>query len=404
MADKGCQPLNGRASKLLTQCGFRWAQRGTVRAIGVGNSLRRIDDMSLLVVPQALSAVRELPSLARSARDDLDETLLGPSPEMAAVRAWVQQAAQLEATVLIEGETGTGKEVIAQALHALSGRRGPLIAVNVADLSRELAEAELFGVVRGAYTGATDRPGRLELAHEGTLFLDEAGDLPRGVQARLLRVLETGRFSRVGDPRERGARFRLILAVQQSPGRLLAEQRWRRDFLFRVGRLHLALPPLSARGRDVLFLANHFLARLGAGPLPLEAHAELLEHLWPGNVRELATAVERAVFLAGTRPVAARDIVAAARSLLGGASATPDERVVRRRTAQLRGQAGERADVVRAAERAHLEALLQRHAFQVGRAAQTLGISKAYLYRRLRTLGISLPTRQRSGASVLEGH
>lgn len=337
-------------------------------------------------------------------RDALEETLIGPSREMAVVRALVRQAAKSDATVLLEGETGTGKEIVAQALHALSNRRGPLVAVNLAELSQEMAEAELFGVVTGAYTGAIDRRGRMEMAHSGTLFLDEAADLPRAVQARLLRVLESGAFSRVGEPKERVTDFRLVVAVQRSPAALVTEQRWRPDFLYRVGRLHLRLPPLVARGHDTLFLANHFLARFGAAALPHGAQTELLEHRWPGNVRELANAVERAVFLAGARSVGAQDIVAAARSLAAGGLTAGLDHLPLHRVARLRAGVDGRVEAVRAAERAHLEEILHRHAFQVGSAAQTLGISKAYLYRRLRTLGISLPNRRPSRASVLEGH
>ncbi len=328
----------------------------------------------------------------------VEKRLLGECAALHQVREGVVRAAPLAVPVLVEGDTGTGKEIVSQLLHEHSGRRGRFVPVNVADLRQDMAEAELFGTVRGAFTDATERAGRFEDADGGTLLLDEAADLPRSLQARLLRVLETGLFSRVGETRERKASCRLVITVQVSPSRLLLDGRWRPDFLYRVGRLHFTLPALAARGTDLLLLANGFLAAAGEPPLEVHAQEELSAYHWPGNVRELAHAVERAVFVANGRSVSAGDIVAAARLLMPGAPEVKRGDALALRSPRWDQDRGSRTHVVRLAERAHIEEVLRNHGFHVRAAAVALGISRTHLYRRLRELGIALPLSDGSGA------
>lgn len=325
--------------------------------------------------------------------DPFAARLIGECTAIRHVREMVRRAAPLGVPVLIEGETGTGKEIVAQLLHDFSGRTGRLVAVNVAEMRPDIAEAELFGTVRGAFTDAGDRAGYFEVADRGTLLFDEAADLPRSLQARLLRVLETGTFSRVGETRARTASFRLIITVQESPGRLVADGRWRPDFLHRVARLHVTLPQLAARGDDRLLLTNVFLKAAGQATLELGAQEELGRHSWPGNVRELAHAVERACFAANGRRISGTDIVSAAKALIGTAASGGADTVIVPMVGAPPAGAGRR-EAIRLAERAHLEAVLREHGYRVRAAAVALGMSRANLYRRLRALGIESPVRR----------
>jgi two-component system, NtrC family, response regulator HydG len=230
--------------------------------------------------------------------DDLDETLLGTHPAMVSIRAAIRRVAASSIPVLIEGETGTGKELIAAALHRLSGRRGPYVPVNIATLPEQLADAELFGAERGAYTGAhARRVGLVEHASNGTLLLDEAGDLPVWLQSKLLRVFEDGCVRPLGANGERRVTFRLVVATQYPPEALLAEQAWRHDFFFRVAGVRVRLPPLRHRQGDVLALASRFVER-SQGKVRDGALEPLATYDWPGNVRQLKRVVERAIALA----------------------------------------------------------------------------------------------------------
>lgn len=256
------------------------------------------------------------PRVAREAHGTVP-ALLGEHPSIVAIRASVARAARLDLPVVVQGETGTGKEIVAQLLHHESARAGRLVALNVAAVPEPLAEGELFGVTRGAYTGAThDRGGILEDANHGTLFLDEASDLARAMQTRLLRVLETGEARRVGGRESRRTSFRLVLSVQHSPAELLAQGRWRADFMYRVAGLTIRLPRLAERGRDIVTLANHYLQLMGLAPLTAGSERTLLTHNWPGNVRELKLAVARAAFEAAGADPKAEEIVTAAGALV----------------------------------------------------------------------------------------
>jgi DNA-binding NtrC family response regulator len=231
--------------------------------------------------------------------------IVGASPALLDCVELVAKAAKSDATLLLTGETGTGKELMARHLHALSARAAePFVAVNCAALPEELLESELFGHEKGAFTGADrQRKGRFELAHHGTLFLDEIGDIPEKVQVRLLRVLQEGQFERVGGQRTRTSDVRIVAATHQDLEARVAAQRFRRDLYFRINVVRIHLPPLRERTGDVALLLAHFVrrhSRLSGRPEPSLAAglAETLVHYdWPGNVRELENLVQRAIVL-----------------------------------------------------------------------------------------------------------
>ena len=244
--------------------------------------------------------------LMRSAREQHGAALLGTSEPMQALRREIELVAASDATVLITGETGSGKELVARALHAAS-RRGeqPLIHVNCAALPETVAESELFGHVRGAFTGAErNRPGKLEVAHGGTLFLDEVGELPLMVQPMLLRALQQGEVQRVGADRPLQVDVRVIAATNRSLADEIAAGRFRDDLFHRLNVYRLHVPPLRRRRGDIPLLAGHFCdqgrLRLGLGPVRTSAETRevLARHDWPGNVRELENLVFRAVLRA----------------------------------------------------------------------------------------------------------
>ncbi len=253
----------------------------------------------------------------RRLRRELDEgrgleALLGDSPAMRAVKALVRQAAPTGVNVLIQGESGTGKELVADALHRLSGRcDGPLIKISCAAIPEALLESELFGHERGAFTGATAaKPGKFELADGGTLLLDEIAEMSPALQAKLLRVLQDGRFQRLGATRELQTDVRLLAATHADIPQALADGRFRPDLYYRINTLQIVLPPLRERRDDIPLLAGHFLNRAAAAmqkavrAIAPRALDQLLAHSWPGNVRELEHVVQRAVALAGDDTIA----------------------------------------------------------------------------------------------------
>ena len=240
--------------------------------------------------------------LGEAAPDAMLETA---SPRMRAVLEVLEKAAPHEASVLLRGESGTGKGVLARALHALSGRRDkPFATVNCPTLTDELLASELFGHARGAFTGAVkDTPGRVEVAEGGTLFLDEIGEISPGLQAKLLRFLQERRFERVGETVTRTADVRIVAASNRDLEAEVKAGRFREDLLYRLDVLSVTVPPLRERAEDILPLARRFLAFFARGQrhppaLSPEAERALLGYPWPGNVRELRNALERAVILA----------------------------------------------------------------------------------------------------------
>lgn len=308
--------------------------------------------------------------------------------------------------VLIQGETGVGKELVAQALHAASRRADqPMVSINCAALPDTLVESELFGHVKGAFTGATvDRAGKFELAHGGTLFLDEVGELSRQVQAKLLRVLQSGQLQRLGSDRERHVDVRVIAASNRNLAQEVKAGRMRADFYHRLSVYPLQVPPLRERGRDVLQLCGHFLeqnrARLGLGGLRLEASAQaaLLAYHWPGNVRELEHLVGRSVLRAwgrthsasGAPPrilsLSAADLELAATVPAGMAAGREEVGVAHREaTTPLR-------EALDAYQRQLIAQALQRHGHRWAAAARELGLDRGNLARLARRLGVDSGT------------
>jgi DNA-binding NtrC family response regulator len=319
---------------------------------------------------RALRAGRQLQTEIDTLRSSPGRPLLiAESPRMRPVLDLMARIAPSEANVLITGEHGTGKELVAQWLHAASGRaQRPFTAVNLGGLSEGIFESEMFGHVRGAFTDAkTDRAGRFELADGGSLFLDEIANISMSQQSKLLRVLQTREVERVGSSRTKRVDVRIMAATNADLREEVTGGRFREDLLFRINTIEIALPPLRDRREDILPLARHFLdqhaLRYGRRGLTLDAGAAqaLLTHNWPGNVRELDHAVERGVLLAQGATVRAGD--------LGLRPPGPPARLEDLTLAE--------------AERAIIDRALSRFGGNVSQAAKALGLSRSALYRRL---------------------
>jgi DNA-binding NtrC family response regulator len=302
---------------------------------------------------------------------------IGESGAIREVRQTIERIAPSDAAVLITGEHGTGKEVVATWLHALSERRSrPLVTMNAGGLAEGIAESELFGHVKGAFTDARfDRIGCFELADDGTLFLDEIANMPVRLQAKLLRVLQTGELQRVGSSRLRFVNVRVLSATNAELPVEIAGGRFREDLLYRLNTVVIHVPPLRDRPEDIEPLAAHFLAHYAARyRKPLAgfepaATAALAAHRWPGNVRELAHSVERAVLMADAT---ATSISARHLGL----------QITRATEATVDGMSLEDA------ERVFIEKVLARHGGDVRLAALQLGMSRSALYRRLQQYGV----------------
>jgi transcriptional regulator with GAF, ATPase, and Fis domain len=231
--------------------------------------------------------------------------IIGESPALKQMLARLEAVAQTSASVLIEGESGVGKELVAHVIHARSPRaKGPLVKVNCASIPHELFESEFFGHVKGSFTGAhRDRVGRFQLADGGTIFLDEVGEIPLDLQSKLLRVLQESEYERVGDDRTHAIDVRVIAATNRDLEKAVAEGSFREDLFYRLSVFPIEVPPLRARGDDVIQLASHFLERtcqdFGHRPLTLSKQQAVLlkRYSWPGNIRELKNVIERAVIL-----------------------------------------------------------------------------------------------------------
>ena len=304
--------------------------------------------------------------------------LIAESPLMKAVLNLVKRIGPADANVLITGENGTGKEVIARTLHSLSSRfREPLIPVNAGALAEGVFESELFGHVKGAFTDAkTDRVGRFELADGGTLFLDEIANVSLSLQAKLLRVLETGEFERVGSSKTRKVDVRVLSATNADLSAEVSQGKFRQDLLFRLNTVEIHLPPLRDRREDIPPLAEHFLRqhsdryRKPFHRFTPEALKALREHLWPGNVRELDHVVERALLMTSGGVITAFDL---------GLRASREAKL----SAQLEEMSLEEV------ERVLIHKALARFGGNANRAAEALGLSRSALYRRLQKYGLS---------------
>jgi DNA-binding NtrC family response regulator len=307
------------------------------------------------------------------------EALVANSAAMRAVLDMIRKVAPAKANVLITGENGTGKGVVARALHAASDRADkPFITINMGGLSESLFESELFGHVKGAFTDAkSDRPGRFELADGGTLFLDEIGNVPIAQQAKLLRTLETGEFERLGSSRARRADVRLISATNADLVTDVEVGRFRRDLYFRLKTVEICLPALRDRLEDIPILGRYFLRhhagryRKQLSDFTTEADRLLLRHPWPGNVRELDHTVERAVLMADSDRIEANDLGLAPVSSATGSTANDLEQMT-----------------IEEIEKVLIRKAVDRYGGNVRRDAEALGLSRSTFYRRLQEYGL----------------
>ncbi len=340
-----------------------------------------VDELAL-TIERALKhrALREEVRRLRKAVDGTQrfEDILGNSPAMAKMCELVTRVADTETTVLVTGESGTGKELVAKALHGKSARReGPFVAINCAAMPESLLESELFGHTKGAFTDArTARPGLFIKASKGTLFLDEIGEMPAGMQAKLLRALQERTVRPVGGDQEQPFDARIIAATNRDLETEVAERRFREDLFYRINVVRIHVPPLRARGSDILVLAQHFLERYAAQSrrpvvgMTSAAADRLLNYSWPGNVRELQNCIERAVALAQFDQIGVDDL--------------PDK-IKDYRTARINLESNDPSELLsmEEVERRYILRVLEAVGGNKTLAAQVLGFDRRTLYRKL---------------------
>ena len=340
------------------------------------------------LLQQQASRKRTIVQDVREARADLDP-FLGTSPAIRALAEDARRMVAADGPLLLLGETGSGKGVLARWFHRNGPRREEtFVDLNCAALSREFLESELFGHDRGAFTGAVaTKPGLLEIAHRGILFLDEIGDMDLAIQAKLLKVLEDKRFRRLGEVREREVSVRLIAATHHDLRDLVSAQRFRRDLYFRIGTLPLNVPPLRERAEDIPVLVDSLLHRIGAelGRQGMRvsggALAALVDYPWPGNLRELRNLLERAVLLTDGTVIGVRELRLHARS-----------DTVSRSSPSIATEDLTLAEL----ERRHIERIYEAENYNVQRAAVRLGIPRSSLYQKLARLGMLRKQREAS--------
>ncbi len=324
-------------------------------------------------------------SRAPSSRPD---GFVGNSDVMSSVYEQIAQVGPSGSTVLLYGESGTGKELAAQAIHAVSGRRGgPFVSLNCAALPENLIESELFGHEKGAFTGAiSTRKGRFELADGGTLFLDEVGELSFMVQAKLLRVIQERHFERLGSMETCAVDVRIIAATNRSLPEMVEEGTFRRDLYYRLNVFPIKMPPLRERSNDILPLAMHFLKKYGRANgkhdlrLSLSCMDILQRHDWPGNIRELENCMERAVLLVGQEGLISPQHLPTALQGAAGEAARSDARVLPSGTLQ------ERLEEL---ERACIKDALEQSRGNIGKAARILGLTERIMGLRMRKYALS---------------
>jgi PAS domain S-box-containing protein len=330
--------------------------------------------------------------------------IVSRSPAMQRIFRVVELLGDNDSTVLVTGESGTGKELVARALHATSHRRdGPMVAVNCAAIPPELLESELFGHVRGAFTGAVkDRPGRFELADGGTLFLDEIGDLELSLQAKILRFLQERTFERVGDSRTRQVDVRVIAATHVNLVQAVSERRFREDLYYRLRVVPIHIPPLRERLDDLELLIRHLMGKIGKERgrslrlAPLASRA-LLEYPWPGNVRELENALEYATTVCEGQTIHVADLPREIAMGLTADGGTPDNAPEPSTSNTAEGEVPAppaptpptaRPEPAESHEVRRIRAALEQAHYRKGAAADLLGISRTTLWRKMRELGL----------------
>ncbi len=316
-------------------------------------------------------------------RVEVRDEFIGRSKAIREVKRLITLVAPSDVPVLILGETGTGKELVARAIHDLSRRAAnPFVAINSSTLQENILESELFGYKKGAFTGAqSDKIGLLEIANKGTFFIDEVGDMSPNIQAKLLRVLETGTFRKLGDTREIRVDVRFICATNKNLEREVREGRFRKDLFFRLNTFIIALPPLRERKDDIPLLAEYFLKKFSKGgnkKMSRQAMELLLAYQWPGNVRELANVLERAVLLSSSREeITVSDLPP---NILNKSYEDGSDQKLSNPTDSLR---------IEEMERRHIEKVLKLVGGNKSKAARLLGISRRKLYRKIARLRLN---------------
>ena len=347
-------------------------------------------EKTVLVVRNALRQRHlEAENQALRAKVETQHTMVGESYAMQQLREQVRMAAPTNGRVLIFGENGTGKELVARNIHALSRRRtGPFVEVNCAAIPEELIESELFGHVRGAFTGAVaDRRGKFELAHGGTIFLDEIADMSLKTQAKVLRVLQEQVLTAVGGSRDTRVDARVLAATNKDLTQEIRAGRFREDLYFRLNVVPIFVPPLRDRQEDIALLAEHFMAVLareyGRRPKSFERDAvtALQQYAWPGNVRELRNVVERLMIMVPGDRITSRDL-----SFLETTSAVPPDAVRPSSIAPLH-------DARDQFERDYILRALAQQQGNISRTAELLGVERSNLYRKMKAFGIA-PARK----------
>ncbi len=350
-------------------------------------------EKTVLVVRNAIRQRRlEVENQVLRARVEHQQVLVGESPAMAHLREQIATAAPSNGRVLILGENGTGKELVARNIHALSHRRhGPFVEVNCAAIPEELIESELFGHVKGAFTGAVvDRRGRFELAHGGTIFLDEIGDMSLKTQAKVLRVLQEQVMEPVGGSRRIRVDVRVVAATNKDLQTEIQAGRFREDLFFRLNVVPIPVAPLRERVADIPLLASHFMATLSREygrkekTFDAEAVVALQRYHWPGNVRELRNVVERVLIMVPGGRVTGADLPLAPAAVAAPHAAVPSPPA----------PAATLHDARDAFERQYILEALDRQRGHISRTAEVLGVERSNLYRKMRALGIPIGRRE----------
>ncbi len=343
-------------------------------------------EKTLLLIQHALGHRKlEEENLRLRKKVERRHILVGQSPAMRRVLETLRAAAPAASRVLITGENGTGKELIARTLHIESPRaEEPFVEVNCAALPEGLIESELFGYERGAFTGAQAlHRGKFESAHHGTLFLDEIGDMAPGTQAKVLRVIEEQRFTRLGGNKPIEVDVRIVAATNKDLPEMIARGLFREDLYYRLNVVPIPIPPLRERREDLPILVEHFLKdiaeELGAPPKRLQAGVveKLMEHAWPGNIRELRNLIERLIILVPSPVIRSSDLPPEFVSAAKAGASSPEEIVY----PSLR-------DARDAFEKRTIERELARHGWNISRTAETLKVERSHLHRKMKALGI----------------